>query len=284
MYDEPDCAEILSEVIHEASAARVVPEGPPHRMHHQARAVLSRREFPKFLQSDAEFLWLTSGAKIILCEQALAQRAARPFGEQRVFAEQRDAGRVRILVMAVAGHTQVAGHDALYLARFTEDEVDRGKTRIDFNTQPFCFPRQPTAEIAEAGDVHTMIAHQRGHDEIGNAQTSSCAEIVKTILPDRGLEGRPFKPPIGNKFVERHGIDHRTRKNVGADLRPLLEDAYTQLAIRCGRELLQPYCRRQPRGAAAYDYDIVLHAFALRMAHAFFREWRNRRQSPIISP
>ena len=44
------------------------------------------------------------------------ERAARAFGEQRVFAGERDAWRVAVLVRAVAGHAHVAGDDALDLA------------------------------------------------------------------------------------------------------------------------------------------------------------------------
>ena len=80
--------------------------------------------------------------------------------------------------MTVARDAHVAGDDAFDLAIATDDEIRGRKSGIDFHAQRFSFARQPAADIAEAGDVISMIAHQRRHQEIWNAQTSRWTQIV----------------------------------------------------------------------------------------------------------
>src|SRR5205823_6804210 len=175
--DETDRTEVFAEVIHEGSAARVVVERPAHGMHHHSRAVLSRRKLPHFFRTNAELLRFAPGAEIVFREQALRQRAARAFRKERVLAEERHAGRVRVFVMTVARDAHIAGDDAFHLTRLAKNKIDGGKTRVDLDAQTLGLSREPAAELAKTCDALPMIAHQGRHDEIRNAQTARSPEI-----------------------------------------------------------------------------------------------------------
>ena len=94
-----------------------------------------RIDLPQFLEADAEFLRLAPRGKAEFGDQLLAERAARAFGEERVFAAQLHAAGKTRLAVAVAGDSHVAGGDADDLAVVAEQHFGRGKARIDLDAQ-----------------------------------------------------------------------------------------------------------------------------------------------------
>ena len=168
--------------------------------------------------------------------------------------------------MAVARDAHVAGDDADDFALGTELGFDGGKARIDLDAQRFGLLREPAAELAETDDVVAVIAHQRRHDEVRNADAADLRQIVEPVVAHFGRHRRAERFPIGDELVERDRIDDGAGKNMRADLRALLDDADGGLAARCLRELLQADRGGEPGWPCADDHDVELHAFA-RVAH-----------------
>ena len=128
--------------------------------------MLLLRHLPQLFQADAVFLRAAFCIEAEAPDELLGERAARAFGEQRVFAGERDAWRVAVLVRAVAGDAHVAGDDALDLAVRTEHGVGDGDARIDLDAERLGLLAEPAAQAAETADIAAMIAHQRRHEEM----------------------------------------------------------------------------------------------------------------------
>ena len=203
------------------------------------------------------------GVEVELADQHLGERATRTFGEEGVFAEDGDAGRVVVLVAAVAGNAHVAGDNAFDLTIGAEDHVDDREARIDLDAEGFGLFGEPAGERAEAADIAAVIAHQRRHEDVRHADAAGLPQIIELILGDRGGERQALVAPIGNERVEAHRIDHRAREDMRADLRALLQHDDGELLVGLGRKLLQPDRRGQPSGSGADDDDVELHALAL---------------------
>jgi hypothetical protein len=218
MHDEADRHQALAEMIEERAAAGLVVEGPAHRVLDEARPVLVGGNLPQLFQPDAEFLRARLGIEPELPDELLSKRAARPFGDQRVLAAERDARRIAVLVAAVASHTLVAGDHALDRAILAEDCLGHGDAGIDLDACLLGLLAEPAAEAAQAADIAAVIAHERRHEDVGNADAARLPEIVEAVLCDLGLERRALLAPIGDQLVEAHGIDHRAGENMGADL------------------------------------------------------------------
>ena len=144
--------------------------------------MLLLRHLPQLFQPDAVFLRAALGIEAEAADQLLGERAARAFGEQRVFAGERDAWRVAVLVRAVAGDAHVAGDDALDLAVRPEHRVGDGDARIDLDAKRLGLLAEPAAQAAEAADIAAVIAHQRRHQKGREADAAVLGEIVEAVL------------------------------------------------------------------------------------------------------
>jgi len=113
-----------------------------------------------------------------------------------------------------------------------------------------------------------MIVHQRRHHDVRQADRSRSSHPVEAIVLDlRFQRAIGIIAPVGNKFVERYGIDHGTGENVGADFRSLFDHDDRQIGI----DLLETDRCTQARGAGADDHNVELHRFTRRKwfgAHA----------------
>ena len=134
---------------------------------------------------------------------------------------------------------------------------------IDLDAQRFGLLAEPAAEAAEAADIAAVIAHQRRHQESGDADAARLAEIIEAVLGDLVCERRALLAPVRQEPVERDGIDHRAGQDMRADLGALLQHDDGDLLAGLGRELLEPDRRGEPRGARADDHDVELHGLAL---------------------
>src|SRR5215469_6978027 len=108
MNDKADRNQIVAEMIDERAAAGAVIERPAERMLHKPAFVFVRRDLPKLLEPDAEFLRFAISPQPEMLDQHLGQAAPRALGEQRVFAAQLHAASKSGFVMAVLGKAHVA--------------------------------------------------------------------------------------------------------------------------------------------------------------------------------
>src|SRR4051794_8244819 len=68
--------------------------------------------------------------------------------------------------------------------------------------------------------------------------------------------------PVRDQLVERERIDDRARKDVRANLAPLLEDTDRKIAPGLVRKLFQPDRGAKASGARTDDDDVISHGFA----------------------
>jgi len=74
------------------------------------------------------------------------------------------------------------------------------------------------------------------------------------------LQRTPSAFPVRQQVGDALGVDHRARKrNVGADLGPLLEHRHGQFGVELPSDRI---ARRGPR-PRAHDDDVIFHRFAL---------------------
>ena len=258
MHDEADRHQIVVEVIEERAAAGRVVERPAEGVLHQPLAVLVRRDLPKLLQAEAEFLRLASLAEFEPRDQLLAEIAARAFGEQRVFGAQLHAAREGVLRLAVLADAHVAGGDAGDRAVVVVENLGRGKARIDFDAERLRLCRQPAADVAERDDEVAVIAHQRRHHEIRQPQRAGAGELIEAVVADRGLDRRVFAAPIRQQPVEADRIDHRAGEDVGADLGALLHHHDGNIRV----DLLEPDRGGEPGRTGADHHHVEFHRLA----------------------
>src|SRR5579872_1040388 len=135
MDDKADGDEIVVVMVKERAAARAAPERPTERVLDEATLELGRIDRPDFLEADAEFLRLPPLLQPVAGEQLLCQRAARAFGDERIFAAQLHAAGEAGFRLAVAADAHIAGGDAEDLAFAPVKNFGGGETRIDFNAQ-----------------------------------------------------------------------------------------------------------------------------------------------------
>ena len=135
-------------------------------MLHQSLAVFFRRDLPKLLEAEAEFLRIAAFAEAELGDQLLAEIAARAFREQRVLGAQLHAAGEAVLGLAVLADAHVAGGDAGDRAVVVEQHFGGGKARIDLDAERFGLGGEPAADAAERDDEIAVVAHQRRHGEI----------------------------------------------------------------------------------------------------------------------
>ena len=265
MHDESDRDQLVLEVIEERSAAGRVVERPALAVKHQARPMLVRRDLPQLLDADAVLLRIDAVAQVEFRHQLLRQRAAASFREQRVFRAQLHAGLIVGLVRSVFGDAHVAGgnteHRAAALRRVVQN-LGRGESRVDLDTERFRLLREPSTQIPEADDVVAMVAHQRRQEPVRDAVCLVRRKHHEPVFGDRRFQRSAPGLPIRNKLVDRFGIDHRAGQDVRADLGAFFEHANADFALGLRGELLQSDRRRQPGRTAADDDHVVLHDFA----------------------
>ena len=75
------------------------------------------------------------------------------------------------------------------------------------------------------------------------------------------LSGAPLSSASGKSSNSARGSITAPRKNMGADLRALLDHADADIAVLRRRQLLQPDRRREPGRTGAHHDDVECHRF-----------------------
>ena len=162
--------EIVAVVVEERAAAGAIIERPAEGVLHEAGLVVLRRDAPQLLEADAVLLRIATVAELELLDELLGQRAARAFGKERVFAAQLHAAHEALGRLAVAADAHVARRDADHGVVLVVKHFAGGKARIHLDAELGCLLAEPDAQRAEADDVVAVIAHQRRHEDVRQAQ------------------------------------------------------------------------------------------------------------------
>src|SRR3569623_1491291 len=166
MHHVTHCDAVAFEVIEETAATGAVVERPAQGMDHLAGLMPRRLDPPQLFEAEAELLHLATLAQRVARAQLFGERTARTFGDQRVFGVQLHARRIARLGRTVFGDAHVAGDNALDAAVIVIKQLGGGEARIDFHAQRLGPLAQPPAQLAQADDVITVVAHQRRHQRV----------------------------------------------------------------------------------------------------------------------
>ena len=211
-------------------------------------------DLPDLLHADAVFLRSALRIEAEARDQLLGERAAGSLGVQHVFAAQFHAGFVGVGGRAVGGPAEFAGDNALHFPARPENEFGTGHAGKDLDAEGLRTLREPAADIAHRDDVVAMVRQERRHGPVRQPPLPRRTEQIEFVPADLGGDRRAAVTPVGEQEVEPAGIEHRARKNMRADLGPLLEDDDRKVAV----ELLQPdRCRKTGRTGADDDHVIV---------------------------
>src|SRR6185437_3759064 len=275
--DEADGDLIVLEMIDERATIGRAVHRPADGMRDEAGPMLRRLDLPQLLDADAEGLGIAPLAQLEALEEGLGQRAATAFGEQRLLADQLDAGREMIGRLAVLADPHAAGGDAAHPPRLVVEHLGGGEAGVDLDAERLGLAGEPATDIAEADDIVAVIVHLRRRRQ---ADRPRRREEDEAVLGRRRVERRAARLPVGNELVEGARLDHRPREDMGADLRTLLDDADGDLARGFLRQLLQPDRGGEARGAGPDDHDIVFHRLALHASHPALGARRGALASP----
>ena len=264
VHDKADRHQVGAIVIEEGAAPGAVVERPAERVLDQPGPVRLGTNLPQLLEPKPIFLRLAALLEAEFGHQLFGERAARALGNDRVLAFELHAAGEAVRRLAVLADPHISSGDADHRTLVVVKHLGGGKARIDLDAQSGGLLAQPAAEIAEADDVVAVVAHQRRHDEIGDAQGPGWPEIVEAVLAHRRLDGGALGLPVRYEPVEADGIDDGARQNVRPDLRALLQHHHRQLAAGRRGELLELDGGGKPGGTRPDDHHIEVHCLARR--------------------
>src|SRR5438067_319806 len=226
-------------------------------MHDEAGLVLLGLHVPQFLEADAIHLRIGAVAQPVARLELAPELAAAAFGEERVLAVELHAGLIGPGLLALLVDAHVARRDALDLVAFVED-FGRGEAGEDLDARGLRLFSKPARDVAQAHHVHAVVLEAGRQHERRRAYRAVLAQEQEPVLGDRGIEGRALRLPVGQELVQRAGIHHGARQDVGADLRALFHHAHRNVAV----DLLRADRGGEAGRAGADDDDVVLHRFA----------------------
>ncbi len=226
--------------------------------------MLLGRELPQLLEADPVFLRIDAVAQVESLHQLLRQRAAAAFGEQRVLGVELHAGLVFALVRAVLRDAHVAGRDAAHRALVVVEDLGGREAGIDLDAQRLRLLGEPAAHVAEARDVHAVVVHEARQRPVRNPVRLRSASGSGSGPPSTGVSsGAPCAFQSGRSSFNARGSMIAPERMCAPTSEPFLEQADGDFAARLRGELLQADRRRETRGTAADDHDVVFHGFAL---------------------
>ena len=203
--------------------------------------MLLRVDLPEFLDTNAEFRHIESFGEVELGNDLLGKMPAHTFSEEGVLAQKRHAARIGVLHLAIAADTHIAGCDADDGTFVVVEHFLRGKAGVNLDTEGFCLGREPTTEIAERNDVIAVIIEQFRHSEIRQSHRASRAEEIEPVIRDRRFHRTiGIIAPIRDQLVETDRVDHRTGKDMRANLGAFFHKNDRDLLALLGSNLFQP--------------------------------------------
>ena len=262
VHHEAHRHQIGAVVVEERAAARAVVERPAQGVLHQARPVLLGGHLPQLLEAEAVLLRLAALVEAEPGDQHLGERAARALGDHRVFGPELDATLKPVGRLAVLADALVARGDADDGAAVVVERLRDGELGVDIHAQLGGLLAEPAHHVAEAHDVVAVVAHQRRHHQVGDADGAGRPQVVEAVLRHLRLDRRALGLPVRHQRVEADGVDDRAREDVGAHLRALLQDDDGELLPGRSGELLEADGGREPGRPRPDDHHVALHRFA----------------------
>ena len=222
--------------------------------------MLGRVDLPQFLDADPVGLRIAAFAQIEFGPQVLGQRTAAAFGKNRLPGVQFHPRLKAVRRLPVLAQPHVAGSHALDRAVLVIEDFSGGEAGIDFDAEGFGLLAQPTAEVAEADDVVTVIAHLRRRRQLERA---AFAEIEQAVFSGRRVQRRTAFLPVGEELGQRTRFEHGAGQDVGTDFGALFQQTHRDFAAGLCSQLLDADRSGEPRRAAADDHDVVFHCIAI---------------------
>ena len=226
-------------------------------------------DLPELLDPDAVGLRLHPVAKAEALRQPQSEVAAAAFGEEGVLRAKLHPRHEVVGGLAVAPDPHVAGDDPADGAVLAVEHVRGGEAGEHLRPELLRLGGKPAAEVPQADDVVAVVL-QRGREQRGRPRHAArLGEKEEALLRDRGIEGRFALAPVREELLEGAGLDHRPRKDMGADLGALLDHAHAEVVVALHGELAKPDRGGEARRTRADDHHVELHGFALdrRLVH-----------------
>jgi hypothetical protein len=268
MHHEADRDQVVVEVVQPGAAAGVVFQRPAHRVLDEPGLMLLGPHLPQLLQSDAVFLVIAALIQPETVDHLLGEVAPRAFGEHRVPGPKLHAPRKTLLGGPVLGDAHVARGDADDAVLVVEQDFGGREPGIDLGAERLRLRAEIAADIAERADEVPVIAHQLGHEHVGQPHARGRPQIQELVARHLRMQRAALVgAPLRQEAVEPDRVDHRPRENVGADLGSFFHDDDRKLRSLLGRELPEADRGRQPGRTGAHDDDVELHRFALGQFH-----------------
>ena len=206
--NKPDRNLPLFEVVEKRSAIGRGIERPTNRVDDKAGLVPRWRDLPQLFDADRIGLWVDPVAQMETLDKGLCQRPAATFGEQRFLRHQLDTGLIPLGRLASLANPHIAGSNPAHPAVAVIQHLSRSKTGIDLDPQLLGLLREPTAQIAEADDVITVIVHLRRRRQPERARLR---QQQKAVLARRRRQWCAALAPIRDQLVQRSRLEHRAR-------------------------------------------------------------------------
>src|SRR5262245_6016518 len=197
-------------MIKKRAAPGAVVQRPTERVLHQAWTVPLGRHLPQFLEAQPKLLRSAALAQAEFGGQDLGQGAARALGNEGVLALELHAAAETRRWFGVLAKAHVAGGNAADGATLVVKDLGSREPRVNFHPQLRRLLAKPTAKIAQADDVFAVVAHERRHQNVGDAHSARRPEVVEAVIGHRRIDRRALRLPFGNERIEADWVDHGT--------------------------------------------------------------------------
>ena len=212
--------------------------------------------FPEFLDTHGELLWLAPRREGQTSQQLLREVAADAIGKDRDLRPDVHSRLERRLVLSVLPHTAIARADA-HDPIAVEQDLAAGKTEEEIDPFRFDEPREPLREATERNDVVTVVPQGRRRQR--QPDPAACAEEVHLVVRDWCLERRTTLQEIRDELRQRRRIQDGAREHVRTGLASLLDDGHRE-RIAARRFLQLGHTERcgQAGGTGTDDEDVYV--------------------------
>ena len=202
--------------------------------------------------------------------------AAHALGEQGVFGVQLQTGLIIGFVRAIARDAHVAGRHPLHRSVVIEQHLGRREAGVNLHPHLGCTFTQPARQIGERTGVGALVVHYRWQQRMRHRPLFRLGQDPVVVFRHRRLCQRAVAvAPVRQQLVHGTRVDHRTRQDMRADLRPFLQHTNAQLPLALGGELFQPNRCRQAGRSGPHDDHIERHRLTLIHVLASFRPKRS---------
>mmetsp|Transcript_6161 Transcript_6161/g.15268 ORF Transcript_6161/g.15268 Transcript_6161/m.15268 type:complete len:259 (+) Transcript_6161:2149-2925(+) len=244
-------------------------------MRHEPRAEMLVVHLPDLLDPQAVVLGAGVFPQTELAYRFEREASPAALRQNHLSAVQFHAGFERVLLLSVFRDPDVLqphADDATFLstrsstsalnvifAVIVHQFVPR-EAREDLHAEVLGLLPQPAAQRPQRDHVVAHVVLLLGQKHVRQPHASAVVQQEEKRLALHGrVERRAPLPPVRKQLLQGGRLEHVSGQHVRPDLRPLVDEADTQVRLH----LLCPDGGPQPRRAAAHNHNIVLHHVAL---------------------